>query len=64
MVEDIFMWLAGGKVFTKLYLSQAYLQLPVNEDSIELQQIFDLLGICSLRVYPDTKFTIQIFIYW
>jgi len=33
MVEDIFVWLAGGKVFTKLCLSQAYLQLAVDEDS-------------------------------
>jgi len=32
-VEDIFAQLAGGKIFTKLDLSQAYLQLPVDEDS-------------------------------
>ena len=32
-VEDIFASLAGGKVFTKLDLSQAYLQLLVEEDT-------------------------------
>jgi len=31
---------------------------------VELQQIFDLFGIRSLRVYPDTKFTIRIFVRW
>ena len=31
--EDLFATLAGGKVFTKLDLSQAYLQLKLDEDS-------------------------------
>ena len=30
--EDIFAPLAGGRVFSKLDLSQAYLQLPVDEE--------------------------------
>ena len=34
--EDIFARLAGGCVFTKLDLSQTYLQLPVDEDSKDL----------------------------
>ena len=34
--EDIFAHLAGGRVFTKLDLSQAYLQFPVDEDSKDL----------------------------
>ena len=36
VIEDIFARLAGGKIFTKLGLSQAYLQQPVDEDSKEL----------------------------
>jgi len=36
MVEDIFARLAGGKVFTKLDLPLAYLQLPVDKESKEL----------------------------
>ena len=32
--EDLFVTLAGGKVFTKLDLSQAYLQLQLDEKSI------------------------------
>lgn len=32
-VEDLFAKLAGGKTFTKLDLSQAYQQLPLDEDS-------------------------------
>ena len=35
-VEDLFVKLAGGKAFTKLDLSQAYLQLPLDEELKEL----------------------------
>ena len=31
--EELFSTLSGGKIFSKLDLSQAYLQLPVNEES-------------------------------
>ena len=34
--EDIFAHLAGGRVFSKLDLSQAYLQLPVDEECKDL----------------------------
>ena len=34
--EDIFACLTGGRVFTKLDLSEAYLQLPVDDDSKDL----------------------------
>ncbi len=32
-VEDLFAKLAGGKTFTKLDLSQAYQQLPLDDES-------------------------------
>ena len=32
-IEDLFVHLAGGKTFTKLDLSQAYQQLPLDEES-------------------------------
>ena len=32
-IEDIFAKLAGGQYFTKLDLTQAYQQLPLDEDS-------------------------------
>ena len=43
--EDIFAHLAGGRVFTKLDLSQAYLQLPVDEDSKDLLVINTQKGL-------------------
>ena len=35
-IEDLFSKLAGGKSFTKLDLSQAYLQIPLDDSSKEL----------------------------
>ena len=51
-VEDIFAQLAGGKVFTKLDLSQAYLQLPVDEDSKALLVINTLKGLFQYNCLP------------
>ena len=34
-VEDLFAAMSGGKVFTKLDMSQAYLQLPLDDNSKE-----------------------------
>ena len=51
--EDIFARLAGGHVFTKLDLSQAYLQLPVDDDSKDLlviTRLKDYLGIIGYRM--------------
>ena len=39
------------------------IQLCLQVLIVELQQLFHLFGIHSLRVYLDTKFTIQIFAY-
>ena len=52
MVEDIFARLAGGKVFTKLDLSQAYLQLPVDEDSKGLLVINTPKGLFRYNRLP------------
>ena len=38
-VEDLFAAMSGGKVFTKLDMSQAYLQLPLDDNSKELVTI-------------------------
>ena len=35
-IEDLFAKLSGGKLFTKLDLSQAYLQVPLDERSTQL----------------------------
>jgi len=52
MVEDIFAQLVGGKVFTKLDLSQAYLQLPVDEDSRGLLVINTPKGLFQYNRLP------------
>ena len=50
--EDIFARLAGGHVFTKLDLSQAYLQLPVDEDSKDLLVINTPKGLFRYNRLP------------
>ena len=49
-IDDIFARLAGGRIFTKLDLSQAYLQLPVDDDSKDLLVIKDCSGIIACHM--------------
>ncbi len=51
-VEDLFAKLAGGKVFTKLDLSQAYLQLPLDEESKELVVVNTQKGLFRYTRLP------------
>ena len=46
--ENIFAHLAGGRVFSKLDLSQAYLQLPVDEDCKDLLVINTPKGLFTV----------------
>lgn len=50
--EDIFTWLAGGLVFTKLDLAQAYLQLPVDDYSKPLLVINTPKGLFRYNRLP------------
>ena len=50
--EDIFARLAGGNIFTKLDLSQAYLQLPVDDDSKDLLVINTPKGLFRYNRLP------------
>ena len=50
--EDLFATLAGGKVFTKLDLSQAYLQLQLDEKSIPYVTINTHQGLYSYTRLP------------
>ena len=51
-VEDLFAKLAGGKAFTKLDLSQAYLQLPLDEESKELVVVNTQKGLFRYTRLP------------
>ena len=44
-VEDLFAAMSGGKVFSKLDMSQAYLQLPLDDTSKELVTINTYKGL-------------------
>ena len=48
--EDLF--LSGGKIFSKLDLSQAYLQLPVQEESKPYLTINTHQGLCAYNCLP------------
>ena len=51
-VEDIFAHLAGGRVFSKLDMAQAYLQLPVHVDSKPLLVINTPKGLFQYTRLP------------
>lgn len=51
-VEDLFSKLAGGRAFTKLDLSQAYLQLPLEEESKKFVVINTHKGLFQYNRLP------------
>lgn len=51
-VEDLFATLAGGKKFTKLDLSQAYLQVELHPDSLKYCTINTHLGLYQFTRLP------------
>ncbi len=51
-VEDLFATLAGGKKFTKLDLSQAYLQLELHPDSLKYCTINTHKGLYQFMRLP------------
>ena len=50
--EDIFAKLNGGKFFSKIGLSDAYLQIPVEEASLKLLCINTHRGLCKFERLP------------
>ena len=51
-VEDLFAAMSGGKVFSKLDMSQAYLQLPLDDKSKELVTINTHKGLFKYNRLP------------
>ena len=51
-IEDLFTKLTGGKSFTKLDLSQAYLQIEIEEDSKDLLTINTHRGLFRYNLLP------------
>ena len=51
-IEDLCTKLAGGKVFTKLDMSQAYLQLPLDEESKDYTTITTQKGLFRYTRLP------------
>ena len=50
--EDLFATLAGGKQFTKIDLTNAYLQLPLNEQSKKLCTVNTHKGLFQYTRMP------------
>lgn len=50
-VEDLFATLAGGRLFSKIDLSQAYQQLPLNKESQKLVMIYTQKGLFKASVW-------------
>ena len=51
-IEDLYAKLSGGKTFTKLDMSQAYLQLPLDEESKDLTTINTQKGLFRYTRLP------------
>ena len=51
-IEDLFAMLKNGTVFTKIDLSQAYQQLPLDEESQKLCVINTHKGLSAIRDCP------------
>lgn len=51
-VEDLFTAMSGGKMFSKLDMSQAYLQLPLDDSSKELVTINTHKGLFRYNRLP------------
>ena len=51
-IEDLFAKLSGGKSFTTLDLSQAYLQVPLDEESKKLLVVNTQKGLYRYTILP------------
>jgi hypothetical protein len=51
-IDDIFANLAGGQKFSKIDLRQAYLQLPMDEESMKLLMINTHKGLYQFTHLP------------
>ena len=61
-IEDLFAGLAGGTVFSKLDLSKAYLQIPLDEEAQAIAVINIHTKVCiSLTIYHIGFFPLQVF---
>ena len=59
--EELFSTLAGGEVFSKIDLSQAYLQLPVDEDSKAYLAINTHKGLYITDCHSEWPWLLQYF---